>query len=84
MERPKITLKKFLEDLYFMLCGIDGRISIRRFLAMVFAVDLISLSIIHIKDCKPVQEAFIWGFISMIVALLGLTTWQNLKDIYKT
>jgi hypothetical protein len=50
---------------------------------MVFAVDLISLSIIHIKDCKPVQEAFIWGFISIIVALLGLTTWQNIKDNFK-
>jgi hypothetical protein len=84
VERPKITFKKFLEDLYFMLCGKDGQIFIRRFLAVVFSAALIHLYIFHITNNKEVQEAFIWGFISMIVALLGLTTWQNLKDIYKT
>lgn len=83
MKRPKITLKKFLEDLYFMMCGKDGQISIRRFLALVFSAGLIHLSFLHISKCREVQEAFIWGFISLIVALLGLTTWQNLKDNFK-
>lgn len=63
-----------------MFCSKDGQLSIRRVLAVVFAGALVHMGILHITTCKEVQEAFIWAFVSLIVALLGLTTWQNLKD----
>lgn len=77
---PKITLKKVVNDLYFMFCSKDNKLSIRKVLATLFSAGLLHMSILHITNCREVQEAFIWGFISLIVALLGLTTWQNLKD----
>jgi len=83
MVEEKITVKRILRELYLMFCGKDGKLSIRRVLAVVFSTGLIHLSIIHVTSCREVQEAFIWGFISLIVALLGLTTWQNLKENFK-
>lgn len=79
-QNDKITWRKFAKDLYLMFCSKDGQLSIRRVLAVVFAGALVHMGILHITTCKEVQEAFIWAFVSLIVALLGLTTWQNLKD----
>lgn len=74
-------MKKIINYLRPIWEGNDGKPSIRRILALVFAAGLIHLSILHITSCQTVQEAFIWGFISLIVALLGLTTFQNLKEL---
>lgn len=83
MEEPKITFRKFGRDLYELLCGKDSKLSLRKVLAVLFSGALIHMGILHIVRCTNVQEAFIWAFVSLIVALLGLTTWQNLKDNFK-
>lgn len=71
-------IKRLLSDLYHTLCGKDGKLSLRRILAIVFAGALVHLSVIHITTCREVQEGFIWAFVSLIAALLSLTTYQTI------
>jgi len=52
--------------------GADKHWSIRRVLAFAGFIRFISYS--------GEVEAYIWALASLIAALLGLTTWQNIKQ----
>ncbi len=72
--------KKVIIELYFTLCGKDKRLSLRRILAVLFSGALIHLSILHVTKCNTIQEGFIWAFVALITALLGLTTYGNIAE----
>jgi hypothetical protein len=63
-----------------MIKGSDGKYSLRRVLAVFFAVGIF----FHVTYCtfknQPMNDGAIASMAALIAALLSLTTWQNTKD----
>lgn len=53
--------------------GKDGQLSIRRILAFAFSIDMI-------LEFPKMTDGQTWTFACLIAGLLGLTTWQNMKE----
>lgn len=73
-------MKKIITYLRPLWEGKDNKPSIRRIFAFAFLVGIIRMiEKSYVKDCTINTEALMWLCTTLLV-LLGLTTWQNLKE----
>lgn len=66
-------MKKLIIELLHLFCGADNRLSIRRVMASAAFVRFLKL------ECNGASEAYIWALVFLIGAMLGMTTYQNMK-----
>lgn len=64
---------KLLTNIYNLFCGKDGQLSIRRIMAAGAFWRFIAL------DCQTPAQDYIWALVFLIGAMLGMTTYQNMK-----
>jgi hypothetical protein len=65
-------------EIHHSLSGKDGRLSIRRVLAVFFSLGFMQ----YINKCSDVTDAIIWAFVVLISGLLTLTTGQNIGETF--
>jgi len=71
--RRILTISTQLEN---CIKGKDGQYSIRRIFAVLGLYKFLSLSCV----AGDVNDAYIWALVSLIAALLSLTTFQNVRE----
>ena len=70
-------MKKFAEEIAGMFRGSDGRLSERRFMAFMLFAGIIR----YVEYAKPVDNAVLMTLCGFDLLLLGLITWQNVKEM---
>ena len=77
-------LRKLGKHTHDALAGKDGKISLRRVLAVFFSLGFMHMVLFHTFKGRTIQEALIWAFVSLIVGLTGITTGQNIAESFNS
>lgn len=74
--------RKLGRHIHDALSGKDGKISLRRVLAVFFSLGLLHMALTHMFSGRTIQDDFIWAFVSLIFGLLSITTGQNIAESF--